>query len=255
MADDRYEDRYCAFIDILGFSQLVGELRNDPSRFVEIQQLLASIHEPPKFQVNAGRKQQSDLQAQSISDAIAISTNANDAGLVALIFTVGQLVRRLLRQGYFARGAICKGRLYHDQKTIFGEALIRAYTLESEVARYPRIMIAKEVVDDAHGYVIHRVDQYIERGDDGPNFLHVLRPLQDHLHKLKTRPPLVTGEEEPNLTMYEEMRSRIVQRFAESVDTPRHFEKVQWFARYWNRTVHGVDVRDTVGKIQGPGID
>jgi hypothetical protein len=31
--------------------------------------------------------------------------------------------------------------------------------------------------------------------------------------------------------------STIQKKFDESVDNPRHFEKVQWFARYWNESV------------------
>lgn len=33
------------------------------------------------------------------------------------------------------------------------------------------------------------------------------------------------------------IRDRLQVRYEESMDTPRHFEKVRWFARYWNETV------------------
>jgi hypothetical protein len=26
-------------------------------------------------------------------------------------------------------------------------------------------------------------------------------------------------------------------KFADSMDNPRHFEKVKWFAKYWNETI------------------
>jgi hypothetical protein len=46
-------------------------------------------------------------------------------------------------------------------------------------------------------------------------------------------------------------RWRMEQRLQESFDNPRHFEKVVWFAKYWN------DAAATFGtkNIAGPGID
>jgi hypothetical protein len=46
----------------------------------------------------------------------------------------------------------------------------------------------------------------------------------------------------------------IEKRFAESVDTPKHFEKVKWFANYWNETVDPVAGR-FVMHINGPGLN
>ena len=58
---------------------------------------------------------------------------------------LARLTGRLLQRGYFIRGALVKGPLYHDDKMIFGEALVRAYQLESEVVRYPRVMVTRDV--------------------------------------------------------------------------------------------------------------
>jgi hypothetical protein len=33
---------------------------------------------------------------------------------------------------------------------------------------------------------------------------------------------------------YHKPRQQIQRRFDEATDEPQHFEKVQWFARYWN---------------------
>ena len=48
------------------------------------------------------------------------------------------------------------------------------------------------------------------------------------------------------------MAEKIQEQFDASVDDPRVFKKVQWFAKYWNKTVwqfHG-----SIHKIRGPGL-
>jgi hypothetical protein len=41
-----------------------------------------------------------------------------------------------------------RGLLYHDASMVFGEALVRAYELESTIARIPHVIIGKEVMGD-----------------------------------------------------------------------------------------------------------
>jgi hypothetical protein len=242
-----YENRYCAYIDILGFTGLVGEIETNPDKFAEIQRILRKVHEPERIQLSAPSEQRTDFKVQSISDAVALSTRCTQVALLALIASVETLVCSLLREGYFTRGAICKGKLYHDDKMVFGEALIRAHALESKIVRYPRVMVAKAVVDDVEEHNMTSVSARITRGDDGPSFVHVLRRLEEALEELKVNP-----EEKERLRIYEGMREKLIQNFSKSVDTPRHFEKAQWFADYWNRTVDSIGGH-YVMRIDGPG--
>jgi hypothetical protein len=61
-----------------------------------------------------------------ISDAIALSTNLSVNGLAVLVEIVSSLALGALEAGYFTRGGLCRGFLYHDKDTVFGEALIAA---------------------------------------------------------------------------------------------------------------------------------
>jgi hypothetical protein len=76
----------------------------------------------------------------------------------------------LLFEGFFVRGAIVKGRLYHDDEMVFGEALVKAYSLENEVARYPQIMITSDVVADAKIYDNNFLTELVRKASDGPYF-------------------------------------------------------------------------------------
>jgi hypothetical protein len=80
-----------------------------------------------------------------------------------------------LHEGYFLRGAICKGRLFHDETAVFGEALVKAHGLESQIVNFPRIMLTREVVSDARSSDrAKEFDKLIKQADDGPSYLHVL---------------------------------------------------------------------------------
>jgi hypothetical protein len=257
-----YIDRYCAFIDILGFRGLVRELQTDVSRFVKLQAALTKIHRPG----NAPRKDwTTDFRVQSISDAVAISTVANLSGLTHLFKAIETLAIDLLKEGYLIRGALVKGKLYHDDQMVFGDALVRAYDLESTIARYPRVMVTRDIIEEINqstrGFFREQRQQYeiyLEQADDGPHYVHVLRNVASEISRIQNLnlPP----EKQHSLEEYENMRDTIQKRLAESVDNPRHFEKVQWFARYWNKcspyllvTGPGMDVftwRATVGPPQ-----
>src|SRR6476620_10610175 len=127
MAEPEYNERYCAFIDMLGFGELISNLQYGGTPLHALRDLLSKVHNPPA--TNAGALARSDFRAQSISDAVALSAATNAAGLGAIIHSVNQLAVDLLTQGFFIRGALVKDRLYHDDKMVFGNALVRAFRL------------------------------------------------------------------------------------------------------------------------------
>jgi hypothetical protein len=100
-----YEERYCAFIDILGFRNLVKGLHS-ASDATTLRDVMRKIHAPAS---GATVSPDVDFRAQSISDAIAISTTP--MGLYKLLDAIERLAIDLLREGYFIRGALVRGNL------------------------------------------------------------------------------------------------------------------------------------------------
>jgi hypothetical protein len=244
----QYEPRYFAYVDILGFRGLMADLRNGKVKCEAIRDVLKRMHTPHDPEIID--VEHCDFRAQSISDAVALSTKPTIPGLMMLLATLRQLATASLREGYFTRGAVCKGLLYHDESTVFGDALVEAYRLESEIVKYPRIMLTKVVVDDARGSEKKdEFEEHIKQADDGPYFVHVLWRLRMLLDVLKEQ-PRSPEQHRQTLSYFEAMRAQIQKRFEESVDTPAHFKKVRWFANYWNVTL-GEDV-ETIQRITGP---
>lgn len=255
-----YEERYCAFVDILGFQGLIDRLRDGVTNFEALRKLLTKIHNP--LQATFYLENGSAFRAQSISDAVAMSSAVNAAGLGHLYHALIDLTYDLLHEGFFIRGAIVKGRLYHDDQMVFGEALVRAYLLERDVVRYPRIMIASEVIADLQNYLATApngfLSEKLQQANDGPYFLDTLKAFADdayyateNIAKAKDdKDDEAIEEARWELSPLADVRDKIQQRFLEAVDDPRRFEKVQWFAAYWNRSVGRANAELIV---QGPG--
>jgi hypothetical protein len=237
-----YQERYCAFVDILGFRQLIERLNDDVGQFDALRNLLMRVH--GTHSGTLADKKASDFRAQSISDAVAISTAPTQEGLADVFEALQLLSVDLLVAGYFVRGAVVRASLYHDDRMVFGNALVRAYSFESEVARYPRIIVAREVREDIIRFsakpnnVISRPKiDCLRQSSDGPMYLNVLEPVVS-LFKKKEHPyEKLSAAEEARYRSYLSIRDRIQERYEESMDTPRHFEKVRWFARYWNEEI------------------
>jgi hypothetical protein len=249
--ETRYEERYCAYVDILGFKELVANIRRGSADPQTVRQLLTIVHKPRDSEVlGLG---ETDFHAQNISDALVLSTRLTVEGLSVLIDTLEDPAINALVEGYFIRGALCRGLLYHDRNTAFGDALIHAYQLESQIVRYPRVMVTSAVVTDAMNSNLRQyfVD-HIKPADDGPYFIHCLSKVRMILDVLSTWSPN-SGIPKPNLSRCRTIYTQIQKRLDEAVDNPRHFEKAQWFARYWNDSIIVVD-KDVV-PIHGPGID
>jgi hypothetical protein len=57
-----------------------------------------------------------------------------------------QLCSTIIFDGIFVRGGISFGDVVHDKNLLFGPAMTEAYYLESKYAKFPRIILSKEVV-------------------------------------------------------------------------------------------------------------
>jgi hypothetical protein len=142
----KYDERNVAFIDILGFKEMVNISPQDLSQFHAIFDALQVMKSMKGFVegANSSLKPQVSL----FSDNIVISyLENNEDSMYNLILDCIFLYISLLIHGIFVRGGISKGQLYHDDKFVVGPALIRAYEIESKYSIYPRI-----VVDDSDYY-------------------------------------------------------------------------------------------------------
>jgi hypothetical protein len=253
-----YEERYVAFIDILGFRELIGSLGKGMPYQV-ILELLREVHEPPRLDtptsaVDGAKIASGGFRAQSISDAVVLSADLEPWGLYHLCYSISQLAITLLERTIFIRGAITKGMLYHDDKTVFGPGLVRAYDFESKIARFPSVIVSRDIVHDIEMAKLNfpwteNFKDILMRAQDGPLYLNVLDRIATELNGMVGRLPHELRTD-PRYGAIELLRDNIQIKFDGSTDDPKIFEKIQWFAAYWNEVMPG----HIMPPILGPGV-
>ena len=137
-----YEEKIVAFIDILGFSNLIKSLDDEP----ELHELLYSSLETIKsFKTDSESEDTvtSEYEVSCFSDSIVISGNSYE--LSGVVWAICWLQLQLLTRGILIRGAITKGKLIHSNDILYGQGMLKAYELESKVSVYPRVILDPEM--------------------------------------------------------------------------------------------------------------
>jgi hypothetical protein len=134
-----YETRVVAFLDILGFSELVQTGRQH-----DILDVMNDIE--TRFDTLERMKNPVDLTAFSDSIFLSAAPLDDDFGIVRLVQYVLHMVSGYFWRGILVRGGITIGDVYHKHPVVFGPALIAAYEIESQQAVYPRIVVEEEVM-------------------------------------------------------------------------------------------------------------
>jgi hypothetical protein len=126
-----------------------------------------------------------------------------------------------------------RGQLYHDASMVFGEALVRAYELESTIARFPRVVISKEVMGDINrkGTGLFSEEKrkfvpFIEQADDGPYYVHVLRKITAEIQSVQLENLNKRPEEQIRLAEYAQMQD-LIQKPGSRHDATSGFKLVE----------------------------
>ena len=184
-----FEERYCAFIDILGFSSTVRELEvsPNPQRLDRLLSCLSFIADEqfesayttdlPIYNLEDGNlieRELGDPRTTYISDCVVISTERTPDGFKQICNKASKIWTEMLVDGYLCRGAISGGPLIHDNRIIMGSAYMNAYKLEGE-AIDPKVVIDKSLseINDLYPSVFPNCPPTIERGQDGILYLRM----------------------------------------------------------------------------------
>jgi len=236
----QYEERYIAFIDILGFSKLAEQAEKDPDL---LERLVSALKEQGMYSAleesidTLGANDpkgffRNMFRMSTFSDNILISTKNNLIGL-GLITTLSTIIcNRLLHQGVFTRGAISKGKLIHTNTIVLGAGLISAYNLEKSAAIYPRILIDECIVHDMDALANQGGFPDLRRQDfDGLWHLHIFHPsiLELNSHTSKSEYSALNNQDYMALG-----RKEIENAFRLNADNLAVKAKISWLARYFN---------------------
>lgn len=140
MTEHNYTEHYIAFLDILGFKDLIKH-----NTCNDIMNIFLEIKTEYVVRQNGTPIVPEDkINYRIMSDSICIFIKSEiENALPALVHICAYLQVRLLRMNtpILVRGGIAKGNLYYNDDIVYGQGLTDAYLLEDKSARYPRIII------------------------------------------------------------------------------------------------------------------
>jgi hypothetical protein len=244
---NKQKQRYTAFIDILGFQRIISNTENEPDLYEKIEITLTNIsnidqlrkmvrsdESDPDAVVEFEKYQ--DLHVQAFSDCILISAADNEIGLLAVTAMSALTYWMLFSQGFFARGAITKDELTHDNNIVFGKALVRAYSLEQKVAIFPRIILSKEIADEITNKARHIP---IKVDFDGQPFLDIFHPQAKKIINTWNEKQL---DKKSSIKLENGSQELINQ--IETINDPSIQQKLNWLRNYLNNCAKNLDLNE-----------
>lgn len=141
-----YEERIVAFIDILGFENIIKSSITSQDKLENLGSAITYIHDYFK-EVKSTYPDPSILQLSQFSDSIVISISMkNSHEMLAIFKHLKSIQSNLILKDILLRGGIVKGKLIHNDELLLGPGMINAYKLESKCAMHPRIVIDPKVL-------------------------------------------------------------------------------------------------------------
>jgi hypothetical protein len=221
--DDDYPYKLVAFLDILGFKQLILQDTDKALQSINfIDERLAHI-------INVLQQEHDKtFSTKLFSDCICLSCSYTSDNLFNILYELAFIQFYFSHEGIFLRGAISKGNHFENNRMIFSHGLIKAYELEQS-AVYPRIIIDAELIseikgDDKFYYVVHDVgfkkQDFLTQSPDG----HF---IVDYLH-------MIYEECMDPMEELQRHKDAIIKTVQQNKDNIKVIEKYRWLSEYHN---------------------
>lgn len=241
MNNVHYETRYVAFLDLLGFKDMVDQSTKSQSILNKINKVLNYTYEVQHNNYDGFMSLvEFGKQVTTFSDSIVISYSTSTPGggfhiLMDLIY----ICIDLFDNGILVRGGVTVGQLIHNEQKCFGPAMNEAYRMESTDAIYPQILINKNVLDfdlqnPGPANTVEQENEYlsglIKTVPDDENLF-----ILDYLKQ--------KNEFEDSYAYIEfifNTREFIVENLSKFKDSKRVYEKYEWLKCYYNETINTV---------------
>lgn len=144
---------FVAFVDILGFKELVLQSKRD-----KLNQCFAVCEALIKYWKETDGK--SDFKVYNFSDSIVVLVPV-EKGREKILFkqlcvALAELQYQLAKNDVWVRGGVSCGEMEISESSVndqqkfirmFGVPLIQAYEIESKIAKYPRIVIDPSLIE------------------------------------------------------------------------------------------------------------
>jgi len=213
----KWEERFVAFIDILGFKEHIEKKDDLQQQIVDILYIIKnSSSEKFDIQIGTNNGVYISLDIISFTDSILISAPLQhpkiDKGpreesyhhwiFCQFIQQISFFYKKILPYGIALRGGMSVGSVYYDpdNNIIMGKPIIEAINYESKLALYPRVIISDSLLtffrQSAKDYILYF--QLLRRDFDGFYFIDYLKEIF-----------ICRQEEKLELDIIEKIRNRV----------------------------------------------
>lgn len=136
-----YERRLILFVDFLGFREVVAGTETDPAMLARLVAALDDIGRLGEAEIFRSQR------VTQFSDSVVMSYRITEqSGVFWMINAIALTIISLAERGFLLRGAVTLGDLYHTGRHVVGPAMVRAYEMESQLARFPRVIVDPTVI-------------------------------------------------------------------------------------------------------------
>jgi len=154
MEQKKYQNCYVAFIDMLGFKNLINSKETSCKRVLDVYKCFDNAIPTLEIGNDSERHFVEELKyikMKIMSDSICIYIEAHVKNallcLASVCFNIQEKLLTLAKP-ILIRGAIVHGDIYAEGDITFGPAVTKAYLMEENNAKYPRIIITKQTLDE-----------------------------------------------------------------------------------------------------------
>lgn len=174
-----FEEKFIAFIDILGFKGLVASSEAGTGmplpELLELLKKLGDGSERARFATYGPTccpmaplgDQNMNFRVTQVSDCVIVSSEISPAGAINLISHCWGSVIELMTRGIMCRGYIKRGRVYHTESQVIGTGYQEAYAAESKVSAFKHEADERgtpyvEVDSDVTAYIDSQTDACVK---------------------------------------------------------------------------------------------
>lgn len=176
MSEAAFKDKFIAFVDILGFKNMVEKVENGTGMsHAELKEIKAALEQrnmvdtygaygPTTCPESYCEQKDMDFKTWQVTDCIVSSCEVSPAGIINLISHCWVGSMALLMKGVMVRGYITRGKILHEISDVTGTGYQKAYSQESKVSAF------KNGADERGTPFIEidpQIVAYVKKHDDG----------------------------------------------------------------------------------------
>lgn len=220
---------FCAYLDILGFKEMIIEAFKQNTYTQLLNRLRSAIMEKSELIKSPGYGR---WHVKAFTDNIVLGCpflldRESEFGFVSTEMAYHQM--DLALEGFFVRGGLSMGPLYMDENIAFGTGLINAHEIEQKLANNPRIVLDTNVTK----LVIQHMEEYYAFPQESPqnSFLLIDFDGQVFINYLYTS---IGDEDYVNSEALIKHKNNIENNLKKFRKDKNVFPKYSWLAAYHN---------------------